>query len=188
MYFMEAALGQFGQVGPLQIWTEMLPCGVGIGWAMVIISLIVAIYYNVVSCLFNTYTLPGQSSSDDISHPNTGNWRYLQIMAYCLYYLFNCFRSVLPWTVCDPAWTDDKCVERSANASMVAVEGMQTSEEQFWERNVLDMNMAGLQHAGDLGEIKLDLAFVLLLSWIVSKIPQCQGADIIILRSSCSVC
>jgi len=137
-------LGQFGQVGPLQIWTEMLPCGVGIGWAMVIISLIVAIYYNV-------------------------------IMAYCLYYLFNCFRSVLPWTVCDPAWTDDKCVERSTNESMVPVEGQQTSEEQFWERNVLDMNMDGLQHAGDLGEIKLDLAFVLLLSWIVVMLCLLKG-------------
>ena len=69
MYFMEAALGQFGQVGPLQVWAEMLPCAVGV--AMVIISLIVAIYYNV-------------------------------IMAYCLFYLFNYFRSVLPWTVCNP--------------------------------------------------------------------------------------
>ena len=49
MYFMEAALGQFGQVGPLQVWTEMLPCAVGVGVAMVIISLIVAIYYNVIS-------------------------------------------------------------------------------------------------------------------------------------------
>ena len=55
---------------------------------------------------------------------------------------------------------------------MVPVEGQQTSEEQFWERNVLDMNMDGLQHAGDLGEIKLDLAFVLLLSWIVSNVPS----------------
>ena len=44
MYFMEAALGQFGQVGPLQVWSEMLPCAMGVGVAMVIISLIVAIY------------------------------------------------------------------------------------------------------------------------------------------------
>ena len=77
MYFMEAALGQFGQVqfihlfafilhylvqvGPLAIWIEMLPCAMGVGVAMVILSLIVAIYYNV-------------------------------IMAYCLHYLFNSMR------------------------------------------------------------------------------------------------
>ena len=68
MYFMKAALGQFGQVGPLQVWTERLPAAVGVGVAMVIISMIVAIYYNLIT-------------------------------AYCLFYLFNTFCSVLPWTV-----------------------------------------------------------------------------------------
>ena len=92
MYFMEAALGQFGQVGPgipassllqeslppassrnlspasftlqvgpLAIWMEMLPCALGVGVAMMVVSMIVAIYYNV-------------------------------IMAYCLHYLFNSLR------------------------------------------------------------------------------------------------
>ena len=90
MYFMEAALGQFGQVGPLQVWTEMLPAAVGVGVAMVIISMIVAIYYNV-------------------------------IMAYCLFYLFNTFRSVLPWTVCDPLWADERCYVRGGNRSSADV-------------------------------------------------------------------
>ena len=67
MYFMEAALGQFGQVGPMQIWSELMPAAIGVGVAMVVISLIVSIYYNV-------------------------------IMAYCLFYMFNSMRSVLPWT------------------------------------------------------------------------------------------
>ena len=72
----EAALGQVGQVGPLQVWTEMLPAPVGVGVTMIIISMIVAIYFNV-------------------------------IMAYCLFYLFNTFRTVLPWTECNPAWADE---------------------------------------------------------------------------------
>ena len=54
MYFMEIALGQFAQLGPLEVWKSMIPIGRGVGSAMVTISLIVAIYYNVVMgyCLY----------------------------------------------------------------------------------------------------------------------------------------
>jgi len=144
MYFMEAALGQFGQVGPLQVWTEMLPCAVGVGVAMVIISLIVAIYYNV-------------------------------IMAYCLVYLFNSFRAVLPWTQCDPQWADERCFVRNENTSMSEMKDRQTSEEQYWERKVLDITPTGLGEPGDLGEIKLDLAFFLLVSWLVVLLCLVKG-------------
>ena len=38
----------------MQVWSEMLPAAIGVGVAMVIISLIVSIYYNVIMayCLF----------------------------------------------------------------------------------------------------------------------------------------
>jgi len=158
IYFMEAALGQFGQVGPLQVWTEMLPAGVGVGVAMVTISMIVAIYYNV-------------------------------IMAYCLYYLFNTASTVLPWTVCDPEWADQRCYVRGSNSSLGGEGGVcivddiggctevkpQTSEEQFWEKKVLDIRNSGLGEPGDLGEIKIDLAFYLLISWIVVLICLSKG-------------
>jgi len=157
MYFMEAALGQFGQVGPLQVWTEMLPAAVGVGVAMVIISMIVAIYYNV-------------------------------IMAYCLFYLFNTFRSVLPWTVCDPQWADERCYVRgrntsTADAGVCIVDEIggctemkpQTSEEQFWEKKVLDIRESGLGEFGDLGEFKMDLAFYLLLSWLIVLLCLSKG-------------
>lgn len=160
MYFMEAALGQFGQTGPLAIWLEMLPCAVGVGVAMVVISLIVAIYYNV-------------------------------IMAYCLFYLFSSFNKVLPWTVCDPHWgADERCYIRNENGTGAGLlEGQclvndiggctelqpQTSEEQFWERAVLDIRQEGIGPPGDLGEIKMDLAFYLLVSWIVVLLCLIKG-------------
>jgi SNF family Na+-dependent transporter len=46
MYLMETALGQFSQASPLAVW-KLAPVGRGIGFAMVTISLIVAIYYNI---------------------------------------------------------------------------------------------------------------------------------------------
>ena len=48
MYLMEVAMGQFSQLGPLEVWKNMSPIGRGVGFAMCTISLIVAIYYNVV--------------------------------------------------------------------------------------------------------------------------------------------
>jgi len=145
MYFMEAALGQFGQVGPLQVWTEMLPCAIGVGLAMVVLSLIVSIYYNV-------------------------------IMAYCLMYLFNSFQEVLPWTWCDPQWADDKCFVRSYNNTMLdSSEKKQISEEQFWERRVLDITRDGLAESGHLGQVKVELAFYLLLSWLAVLLCLSKG-------------
>jgi len=160
MYFMEAALGQFGQVGPMQIWSELLPAGIGIGLAMVTISLIVSIYYNV-------------------------------IMAYCLFYLFNSMRAVLPWTECDPAWADARCYVRADNSSARSpllhachptpfrkcppVLEPQTSEEQYWERRVLQIRDSGFGEFGDIGQLNMELGFYLLLSWIIVLICLSKG-------------
>lgn len=47
MYFMELALGQFGGVGPISIW-KCAPIMKGVGAAMILSSIVVCIYYNVV--------------------------------------------------------------------------------------------------------------------------------------------
>jgi len=160
MYFMEAALGQYSQVGPLAVWMDMCRAGMGVGVAMVIISLMVAIYYNV-------------------------------IMAYTLVYLFNCFRSVLPWSTCDPAWgADSRCFVRDGNGTSYddlqgtcildefgscVEERMQSSAEQFWEKGALDIRHSGLETFGDIGEIKWNLAFCLLLSWLTVNVCLIKG-------------
>ncbi|BFZ23381.1 hypothetical protein BsWGS_26420 [Bradybaena similaris] len=47
MYFMELVMGQFSGKGPTKVW-DMNPSAKGVGVSMCIISLIVAIYYNVI--------------------------------------------------------------------------------------------------------------------------------------------
>jgi len=165
MYFMEAAIGQYSQVGPLAMWSQLLPGSVGIGAGMVIISVIVAIYYNV-------------------------------IMAYCLFYLFNSFGPVLPWTVCDESWgADERCYVRNSNKSEVTLSvgqvsqghcivddlggcvesSPQTSTEQYWEKAVLHFDHDGLQDFGDIGQFQYHLAFCLALSWFVVSCCVIKG-------------
>ncbi|VDI68983.1 zinc finger SWIM domain-containing protein 3 [Mytilus galloprovincialis] len=47
MYFMELVMGQFSGLGPTGVW-KMNPSAKGIGISMALISLVVAIYYNVI--------------------------------------------------------------------------------------------------------------------------------------------
>lgn len=47
MYFMELAFGQFAGQGPITIW-EAAPICKGVGFSMVLVSLVVCVYYNVI--------------------------------------------------------------------------------------------------------------------------------------------
>lgn len=47
MYYMETAMGQFSRTSPLQLW-RCAPIAIGVGFAMIILSVIVSIYYNVI--------------------------------------------------------------------------------------------------------------------------------------------
>ena len=61
---MEVALGQFSQLGPLEVWRNMSPIGRGVGFAMCTMSLIVAIYYNVVMGLCLHYIFASFTTGD----------------------------------------------------------------------------------------------------------------------------
>lgn len=47
LYYLETAIGQFSRCSPLQVW-RCAPIAKGIGFGMIVLSLIVSIYYNVI--------------------------------------------------------------------------------------------------------------------------------------------
>ena len=47
MYYLETAIGQFARLSPLQVW-RCAPIAKGVGFGMIVLSLIVSIYYNVI--------------------------------------------------------------------------------------------------------------------------------------------
>ncbi|KAG1710471.1 Sodium- and chloride-dependent glycine transporter 1 [Nymphon striatum] len=48
IFFMELSIGQYGQLGPLTLFKNMTPLFKGLGYAMMIATALVAIYYNMI--------------------------------------------------------------------------------------------------------------------------------------------
>ncbi|XP_059095413.1 sodium-dependent proline transporter-like [Tigriopus californicus] len=161
LYYMETAMGQFSRTSSLHVW-RCAPIMQGVGYAMIVLSLIVAIYYNVIMAYSIIYI--GAS--------------------------FTGIANELPWTYCGEWWgADENCVVVS-NVTDKSFVGLarcrptlgitenctkfQTSSEQFWEKYVLNIT-DGLGEFGDLGGFKYDLPLALLLSWIVVFLCLMKG-------------
>ncbi|KAJ8257949.1 hypothetical protein GJAV_G00191500 [Gymnothorax javanicus] len=96
------------------------------------------------------------------------NVYYIVILAWGLYYLFQCFQTDLPWSRCKQSWNTDGCVEdtvRKNKTLWLAANSTNFTSPviEFWERNVLNIS-TGIE---DLGPVKPDLALCLLAVWVV---------------------
>uniref|UniRef100_A0A8C8MIX1 Transporter n=2 Tax=Oncorhynchus tshawytscha TaxID=74940 RepID=A0A8C8MIX1_ONCTS len=96
------------------------------------------------------------------------NIYYIVILAWGLYYLFQCFQPELPWAKCNQPWNTARCVEdtfRKNKTLMLAanITNFTSPVTEFWERNVLSIS-SGID---DIGPLKWDLALCLLAVWIV---------------------
>ncbi|KAK3799770.1 hypothetical protein RRG08_025385 [Elysia crispata] len=167
MYFMELVMGQFSAKGPTKVW-DMNPSAKGIGISMCIISLIVAIYYNVIMAYTLIYffssmqkTLPWTECKDDwVTEDNcveerrpappdcTDNSTAMALLSAC-----TCTKNAS----IDLALTTYNCTEKIENAM--------TSAELFFEREVIQRSV-GIEPE-NMGEPLWKLTLCLLLTWIV---------------------
>uniref|UniRef100_W5NJN0 Transporter n=1 Tax=Lepisosteus oculatus TaxID=7918 RepID=W5NJN0_LEPOC len=93
------------------------------------------------------------------------NIYYIVVLAWAIFYLYNSFKNPLPWATCSNPWnTGAGCAEfHSIHNYIQHAQGKNSPEGEFWERRVLGMS-EGLDH---IGSLRVDLAFCLLLAWIV---------------------
>uniref|UniRef100_A0A667Y5L7 Transporter n=1 Tax=Myripristis murdjan TaxID=586833 RepID=A0A667Y5L7_9TELE len=96
------------------------------------------------------------------------NIYYIVILAWGLYYLFQCFQPELPWAKCKQPWNTERCVEdtyRKNKTLWLATNATNFTSPvtEFWERNVLGIT-SGIE---EIGPIKWDLALCLLAVWII---------------------
>ncbi|XP_069158252.1 sodium-dependent proline transporter isoform X2 [Procambarus clarkii] len=155
MYFMETALGQYSQLGPMNVW-RCAPVMQGVGFAMVILSLITAIYYNQLMA-YSLYYMFGSFASEvpwARCHPDWADSNCFDVDG-----LYPCPRYNLT------APTDTvNCTTRN-----------ESSAQQFWRNGVLRLDKNGLQEFGNIGTIQWDLTLCLLLSWIIVFLCLVKG-------------
>ncbi|KAM6256626.1 sodium- and chloride-dependent GABA transporter 3 isoform 2-T2 [Porphyrio hochstetteri] len=95
------------------------------------------------------------------------NVYYIIILAWAIFYLFNCFTTELPWATCGHEWNTENCVEfqklNMSNCSQVSLQNATSPVMEFWERRVLAIS-GGIEHIGNL---RWELALCLLAAWTI---------------------
>ncbi|XP_078399539.1 sodium- and chloride-dependent GABA transporter 3 [Cetorhinus maximus] len=92
---------------------------------------------------------------------------YIIVLAWAIFYLFNCFTTELPWATCGHEWNTENCVEfqklNTTNCSHTALPNATSPVIEFWEHRVLGLS-SGIDH---IGSVRWELALCLLAAWII---------------------
>ncbi|XP_038676714.1 sodium- and chloride-dependent GABA transporter 1-like isoform X1 [Scyliorhinus canicula] len=85
---------------------------------------------------------------------------YNVIITWALYYLFNSFRSTLPWQSCNNTWN---IVKNCSDGLSGNTTHLRSASQQFFDYRVLKMSN-GIE---EIGNIRWELFGLLLLAWII---------------------
>uniref|UniRef100_A0A7N6A2E3 Transporter n=1 Tax=Anabas testudineus TaxID=64144 RepID=A0A7N6A2E3_ANATE len=92
------------------------------------------------------------------------NVYYIVILAWAIFYLFNCFTTELPWAGCGHYWNTENCVDYyGENATNITNLNATSPVIEFWERRVLKIS-DGIEH---MGGMRWELAMCLALAWFI---------------------
>ncbi|RUS80131.1 hypothetical protein EGW08_012130 [Elysia chlorotica] len=170
LVFMELAFGQFASSGVVSIWT-VSPIFQGVGWAMFIISCLIAIYYNMIIAWtlyyffasFNTY-LPWSYC---------GSWSTEACLADPAV-MHNCTAHNGTWynaTCFTPGSHNESVLDLVRDLSNSSDINYTSSSDEYFHKVVLDIT-PGID---SIGHIKWELALCLLLAWIIVGICLARG-------------
>lgn len=156
MYLMETALGQYSQLGPMNVW-RCAPVMQGVGGAMVVLSIITAIYYNQLMAYTLYYFFASFAKEVPWSNCNS-DWAD-----------DNCFSPA------DGLYPCSKLGLEAPTDTQNCTTKNESAASQYWEKGVLRLDKRGLQEFGDIGEIQWDLSLCLLLSWLIVFLCLMKG-------------
>ncbi|XP_010614296.1 sodium- and chloride-dependent neutral and basic amino acid transporter B(0+) [Fukomys damarensis] len=167
LFFLECSLGQFASLGPVSVW-KILPLFQGVGITMVLISIFVTIYYNVIIgyslyYLFASFQseLPWKTCSSSWSDKNCSR---SPIVTHC-----NVSIRARDIIQVNMSWINANnftCI----NGSEVYQPG-QLPSEQYWNKVALQRSRG----IDETGEIVWYLALCLLLAWLIVGASLIKG-------------
>uniref|UniRef100_A0A8C0FUW0 Transporter n=1 Tax=Bubo bubo TaxID=30461 RepID=A0A8C0FUW0_BUBBB len=171
IFFLEVSLGQFASQGPVSVW-KAIPALQGCGIAMLIISVLIAIYYNIILCytlfyLFASFVpvLPWASCNNPWNTPDCKDKNKLL--------LDSCIVGDHPKiqiknsTFCMSAYPNLTMVNFTSEGNKTFVSG----SEEYFKYFVLKIS-AGIEYPG---EIRWPLALSLFLAWVIVYASLAKG-------------
>ena len=89
LVFLELSLGQYTGHGPIQVFGRLAPALRTLGWAMVAVTIITAIYYNVILAWSLFYLVHGFIDSPELNPLNKCNKTLTKDSIECMEKFFN---------------------------------------------------------------------------------------------------
>ncbi|KAG5848884.1 sodium- and chloride-dependent glycine transporter 2-like [Anguilla anguilla] len=173
IFLLEVSLGQFASQGPVSVW-KAIPALQGCGIAMLIISVLIAIYYNIIMCWTLYYLFASLKGS--LPWANCKNsWNTMDCKDKDMLLLDSCIlrdrniTSVKNTTFCLTANAVGN-LSKLANLTSENKTYVSPSEEYF-KYNVLHISK-GIEYPGD---IRWPLALCLFLAWIIVYASLAKG-------------
>uniref|UniRef100_A0A4W5RZQ2 Transporter n=1 Tax=Hucho hucho TaxID=62062 RepID=A0A4W5RZQ2_9TELE len=174
IFLLEVSLGQFASQGPVSVW-KAIPALQGCGIAMLIISVLIAIYYNIIMCWTLYYLFASLKGS--LPWANCKNkWNTQDCKDKDMLLLDSCIlrdgnaTSIRNTTLCLSADVIGNLSKLTNITSEINKTYVSPSEEYF-KYNVLNISK-GIEYPGD---IRWPLALCLLLAWVIVYASLAKG-------------
>ncbi|XP_066984768.1 sodium- and chloride-dependent glycine transporter 1-like [Macrobrachium rosenbergii] len=185
LFFMELALGQYASLGPNIIFPKIAPFFCGLGWGMIIVSLLVAIYYNIILAWTIFYTFASFTSELPWGHCNndfnsigcftedaSAGCRNQSLFYYnktCISVDDLCsFGNLAPYD-------EDSCVDPGNSSYIVNAESTISrisASEDYFKNRMLGVTGTSWE---DMGSMRWELVGCLALAWIVVGLCMIKG-------------
>ncbi|KAF0042799.1 hypothetical protein F2P81_004136 [Scophthalmus maximus] len=174
IFLLEVSLGQFASQGPVSVW-KCIPALQGCGIAMLIISVLIAIYYNIIMCWTLYYLFASLKGS--LPWANCRNeWNTVECKDKDMLLLDTC---ILRERNISSIKNSSFCLSANAVGNLskllnMTVDGNTTyvsPSEEYFKYNVLHISK-GIEFPGD---IRWPLAGCLFLAWLIVYASLAKG-------------
>lgn len=182
LFFMELALGQYVSLGPNVLFPQLSPIFSGLGWAMIMVTLLTAIHYNMILCWTFFYTfasfsspLPWADCGNDFNSPGcyTNDGANACRNQSLFFYNNSCIDSE---EYCDisgyPVFNESHCTDGNMSKAADLVATRAIAAEDYFVNRMLGLTGTDWEN---MGSMRWELVGCLFLAWLVVAAALAKG-------------